>query len=541
MLFFVLLIFYVALPNIVNAENYAPTRRPFNYKAFEAKRHGYSVVNHRPIQRHIPFENICNAPIWPGYLRFPNVNTQLLTHTDAGVTWANWGFDNRSELVDPSVVTFGRSNVTVADISLISRLHGYSLKDFIANNKQDPLKYWIAKTSETLSSNDPELLEKLSTDSTLTATSASSALANDFKPYRRYNAYLASKPLDFKSQMIKPFTTITYQIGLFGGKVALGIELPVTYRVNKLEMIKKLTGEDNQVLSRDAGSISQGSNLQDYFFARYPLGYSDYYEDILSQKGLKSDKKATRFGIGDVCFFVNRKLDSDYFKLGVAGLGLVFPSATHPDRRDIWPAELGNGGFWEARVHGGFFWQSSEMINLSLAFQAKYRFSSSVERRVPRKISYDAVNTINNSIEAKTLPLGNNLKFADKSFTDELESKIPSFAYGPMQQVEYRKGTELTVRIGNVFDQAFFSKGYLDLGYEVFYKFSDSIAFRYDEGEYDTKTLMSNTDAWSQKATAGYCYRYSENLLLEAKTSYVLAGGNALREVSLSMSAQYSF
>lgn len=298
---------------LYSSEDKPFTRKPFNYKAFDARKKGHPMVIYRSPQEVVPSEYLKIIPSWPGYLRFPNPDNAGVFHVQAGGNWANWAYNSDRHLSDPSQVLFGVENPTLADLSLIARLHGYSLRDMpnpLPQAGSPPTdittSQWITRTAEEPLSSDPEL----AFFGTLPPnTTPGSALAASFRANRRYLTFLADKVFDFKSKMREPFLTLSYQALMFQGKVAVGIELPIIYRTQKIDMVKELSVVDNEILSRASKYSGVNSSLQpvdiqlqDSFFAKYPSGYKDCWTDILRQKDFSTDTKSTRFGIGDITF-----------------------------------------------------------------------------------------------------------------------------------------------------------------------------------------------------------------------------------------------
>ncbi len=546
------------------------SRRPFNYKAYEARQKGFPIVMYKPADSVVSLEDLKVTPAWPGFLRFPNRTDGGVIHAYAGCDWANWAFNSKADLADPSVLVVGDAPVTVADTSLIVKLHGESLDDYLDFSDKTSLDAkdtisWLSSTIDRASTVDAQVQDARTTlasyfpvgATTLpssgvpTYTESNQAFHNlqsltglttalDFRAYKRYLAFLAKKNFQFKSKMRQPIFTLTYQAALFENQVSIGIEVPVMVRFQEMEMNADLPIVEKQILAQNIVSPAINEKIQDQFFASYPGGLRDFYEKMLLSKGMISDHKSVRFGIGDMTFFMNRRVESPYWNQGVVGLGLTLPTATPPDRRFIWPAELGNGGFWEARLHSAMYWQYSRILNLHSFGGLRFRFSNSIPCRVAKFVSFDKSSGLA-STAAKELPLGESTIFVNKSFTREPESKISAFAADPIQFVEYRKGAEILLRVGNVFDQVIFNCGYLDLFYEFAFKFADSLAYRYNDGMYDISKVVDDSESWRHLVGFTYVYRWSDYIHLEAKAGYTFAGKRCLRDCHLSLGSQFRF
>ncbi len=511
------------------------TTKPFNYKALEAKKRGWPIVLYHPAESLETYENVSVAPTWPGYLRFPTREEQSKLYCSVGCNWANKAFNSTGDVVDPSVLFSGDRILTLSDISIIARMHGRSLTDHVPPAADNKSGAWIDRTTEAPAALDDELKE-------LQSVSANPGidLAAAFRAHRRALAYLADKKLVFNSKMREPFFTLSYQASLFDNKVSLGLEVPLMYRMQEVEMVNSFTQEDNAILQKESKFAKTQSYIQDNFFASYPGGYQEFYRELLRQKNLSSEQKIPgRIGIGDITFNISRRLDKNYWSLGLVGCGLTVPSATQPLKDYVWPNEVGNGGFFEVRPYAAFYWQSSRMLNPHFSGEIKYRFSNRVNRRVSKRITFDAVSKATN-IAAKDLPLGSNLIFVNNSFENEPESKCPAFAEKEAQ-VELKKGPGIIIRVGNIFDQAFTSSGYFDVYYQAVYKFSDSLDLKFNDASYDIMALKEKSESFSQEIHCTYVYRYLDTFNVEFKWNFAFAGRLALRTCGLSAAITTSF
>lgn len=533
--------------------------KPFNYKAFEARKRGQSLIIPKIAETISPIEYLKVVPVWPGYLRFPNPDNQAVAHFEAGFSWADYSFDERSELRDPTDLFFGKESPTIADISLISRLHKYSLRDWLAvgspaSGLEDDWS-WVA-FSKAVNSSDQQLVDFLSGSAAnlaggVPSVSQNTTIIQDLqnllssakgvKVYNRYLAYIADKVLTFKSKMRQPIFTFNYQVALLEHMVSAGFEVPVVYKTQEVNLISQFNEEENLVLSQKQQFGKTTANLGDEMFAKYPGGLKDFFESLLVEKSMNTDPKATKFGLGDITFFVNRRFEhEENWTLGLVGLGVTIPSATESSKKTLWPVHLASGGFWSTRLHGAMYWKYSKLLNPHIFAHAVYFFPGSVERRVSALINYDSQSRVASTV-ARNIPLGSDFSYDRKSFSNEPESAISALAEAPTQFVEYRRGPEVKLRIGNVFNEAFIRDGYLDVFGEIGFRFSDSRAHKTDNGLYDLAALVQNSDGWSAKLGAAYVYHWRDYLGLELKGTSVLAGRKVLREHNISGAMQVRF
>lgn len=552
---------------------YAPVteHRPFNYKAFLAKKRGVPIIEHRPEKTIYSYQTLKALPVWPGYLRFPD-DVDLI-HAQCGYRWANWAYNNQSSLSDPSALMFdGKNEVQLQDVSLIARLHKRTLDAVQANpsaasylEKSINLNLSSVTNLNSLFQDLYSISDKASSAPQINPTSINGInnlsdqvgqqiqAGYNFNANNTFLAYLADHKFIFKSHSRTPFLTLSYAKTFFGQKVALSIEVPILRQVNTIRMIGQLSTVDINVLSlRQLPYIGASDPLGDKFFEQYPGGWSQFYNQLLTEKGFTTDEVTRRFGIGDISFFLNRRLESDYFAFGIAGMGLTVPSSTKDSEQHLWPAKLGNDGFWEARAHVAMFWREGLFFNPHLMLEGRFRFSTASDRRVSLLVTHNPNNIGLNTTNAADLPLGQGLMFNDTtkivntitynppSFLNETESKHAAMAAN-IQQIEYRKGAELRMRTGAVFDQVFLDRGYIDAFYQFTYKCGDSLTHNSLQNSYDYHNVVHNTQGWEHLLGLAYVFRWQENWQFEGMWNYVFAGHNTLRNVQFSLAGQYKF
>lgn len=533
--------------------------KPFNYRAFEARKKGHSIVIPKAVEAMTIVEPLKNLPSWPGYLRIPNPERQSIAYSEIKFSWASRCFNERSELKDISALQFGTDRPQLQDISLIARLHNNSLRDWLSSGKPPKtitpvspnLWSWITRNTSTTSSSNPEIAEF--TGSPL--ASVGSLLAQKFLAYDRYLTFLAEKELMFKSKLREPAFTFNYQTSFFENMLTVGIEVPIVYKSQEVNMIAENTVTEKTILNGAGTNTTTGNiatnaapfpkaeqALQDFFFSQYS-SFKDFYSNLLLEKNLSSDPKTTRFGIGDISFIVNRRICSDYWTLGLAGFALTLNTAGKSSKRSVWPVELGNGGFFEGRIHGAFYFKQSSLVNPHVFGELRFCFPSKIEKRASVLISYDKLAQTS-TIEAQDIPLGQNLIFDKNSFKNEPESTVPAFAAvmpNYENEIEYRQGATLDLRFGNVFEELLIKNGSLDIFCQAQYKFKDSFPVKDGSSLFDLESIVKNTQRWSVSFGSAYTYQWYDNVALELKAQTILFGKNVLRKHSIGLAMQLQF
>ncbi|MFC1854459.1 hypothetical protein ACFLY6_01160 [Candidatus Dependentiae bacterium] len=223
-----------------------------------------------------------------------------------------------------------------------------------------------------------------------------------------------------------------------------------------------------------------------------------------------------------------------FWCFGVVGIGVSMPTSSAPDRRYVWPAELGDEGFWSARAHFGCYWRYWRLFNPHIFVSGQFRFATPVDRRVS-EIIYGRDD----------MSVPRDLPFVDSeaTFTEqctENESNIPAFAQG-VHRIEYRKGQQINIRAGNIMDKIFLHDAYLDIFYEFMGKFEDKLGFTYEEAVLDGAKLMRWTDQVAHRVGITYAYQHSDLMRLEVGASHVFAGQNVLRTFDVKAGMQFNF
>lgn len=170
-----------------------------------------------------------------------------------------------------------------------------------------------------------------------------------------------------------------FEIGryIINRDVAVGVNVPVVYNKHKLRITPEVdrikTGEQQLFTQVDGPSVLR---------------------DLMLGKGM-SQFGGSAMGMGDVSFYANYQINSVHFDKLVFGVRGVAPTAKKPANHKLWAPELGNGGFFEAGAFSSVLMNYQKYLNPFVMVDVNFCAPAHVDRRVPKKIAFDAVPAIN--------------------------------------------------------------------------------------------------------------------------------------------------
>lgn len=466
-----------------------------NDRAFNVQVHKPKVIQ---TVKHAPLEIIKKLPGWPAYGRFPSSDDKV--HGDLSLSWASWFYTSDSSIQDATSARMGDEGVKLKDILILSRLMVDDQLTLAGGSSQEG---WVNAAGGAVGG----------------------VAQGSFSTHYLYK--LANYVMPFDGWSRKITLNLNYARMVFDQSYALSLNLPVVFGVNKAEMTRELTRSE----ALDDLASSAGGTV---FFERYPDGLSDFYREILDEKEFDRDPRNFALGVGDLSVVLNKRLESDHFDFGIVGVGVTAPTAREADRRYVWPVEMGNGGFWEAQAHLGFYTRYWRLFNPHVFVDGRFRLLMGVDRRV----SQVALHNTNDEL-SRAFPLVDDAYVLTQNIAKN-ESNIPALAQ-QVNRIAFRKGPQVTVRVGSVADDIFLTGASLDIFYELMVKGEDRAGFNYADDSYDALSVMKNTAQNSHKLGFVYAYQYDDKIRLEAGFGHHFAGQSVLRDFEASAAMQFNF
>jgi hypothetical protein len=391
---------------------------------------------------------------------------------------------------------------------------------------------------------DTLLVSKLASEGKLTSAQAGLNSAASVQKFH-YLSILADQNIEFDASQQTFGGAFHYARSYCKGNVSVGFNIPIVGKTNKLD-VKDMSDANRTKLTNvqdgknpDGTAISGGPTIAQIqaadkflFFKQYPEGFESFIDAILAAKNMHIHHKDTQIGFGDVSGYVNVEMPSSYFDRFVTGFSLQLPTARERDFGNLWDQELGNGGFVEASTFGSVLWQRSDWLNPHVNAKVTYAFAAKVNRRVPTTESKEA--TLRNLVLGQESGLLPSVDFS------ELDSSARGFA-DQVRKIKIRPGPELFARIGNVFENFIFSRGCLDIFYDLKIKGRDYLARRRNDDPDNGSVLNLNSWSVAHNGGARFSYQFNEQYRCGFGGSYIFAGRNTPKTLALDATLNIEF
>lgn len=375
----------------------------------------------------------------------------------------------------------------------------------------------------------------------------------------KYLSLLANQQINFLGKDEKWSFNFDFSRYLWNKRFALGVQVPLVYEKHRLRANLALpkpadltkASVDNSIYGLvDAGG---GAGSPNDFMRLYGQDTNKFIQDILNAKGM-SQLGGSSMGLGDITVFGHGVFNAPYFDSMLGGVKLVIPTAQKASATKLWAPELGNGGFFQ----GGLFWSMvlahRRCVNPHLFAEATGTLlRAHVKRRVPRTVS--ASNTDTGTATAQTLSaiasnaslgsvsdpiaFGDRIQLTKNASVTLAESARPGLSDNVTEFTMY-KGPELNLRVGNIFREFIVRRGFLDVFYDVRFKFQDWVG-GVARDVLNIDVYRDNTQQIAHKAGFEYSYQSDIGTRLRGSLSYVFAGKNTPKALEAGLTLYHSF
>lgn len=470
----------------------------------------------------------------------------------AGFCNADWAYADNKRTVSLGELVYGKAP-TIQDFSLIARLARKSSAqngttwgaqpDGINTTGFGVKKYLVGDTS--LGANSVGLEDALfqsstnsaSTSSSITKLNTSISDAINVKIWDHYLNRIADQQLEFKSNTKQINFNASFAKNFFSNLYNIVFTVPVVFRSNKVEMLTDFPA--SKITELNGADVVAVSN----FFAKYPAGLQDFFKSFLKAQNIDQDSRSSQFGVGDISLHINRKMNIRELDLrGVVGLGVTAPTSVKVNNKQLWPAILGNGGFWELSAHIAGYTSLSSFANPHFFAQVCFPIPAKVEMRTAKIVTRQGSPFFTTDNErANNFAFGNEFVFSNQFNWSEKESTIPLLAREPLQTIDVNKGISVTMEVGTLLKDVVSKDFSIDLSYKFVYKAADSAGFRSRDANYDTPSLFANTTQEMHRIAGTLCYRYKKDLQFEATLGQVVLGRNVPRAMDVGFVGHMSF
>ena len=424
---------------------------------------------------------IYKVPTWPFESTF--LEEKDLLNVDAYYKHASSAFSSAGHNQDISKLAFGETTMYIRDILLASKL--------VENSKVTDVTY--------LAHSNPGSLTTVA-----------------LKDAQNYLSTVAAQRISFDADFDEIKTSFGYIRRFKNKNISLGIQVPVVYRKQHLKLKYDLNS-----------AVKSKMEASEAFSNRYGDRFEDFFKDILAKKNSSFNKTDAEQGIGDFISFINWEIKSGYCERLVTGLKLIFPTAKGWDMHKLWDPPLGNGGFTELSAFGSLLLSRHNLFNPHVFTQLTYSFPANVNRRVPKRKQYTASTSgaSENKAMGDLLAMGEDVRSQANGTFDELDTIFRGFST-ETKQLRIRKGAEVYLRLGNMFEKFIFKKGFGDLYYDIRAKGRDYIGRKTVADLFNASILTDNTFEIEHRAGFTFTYQFDANVRAKLGFLYTFAGRN---------------
>ncbi|MFA6263879.1 MAG: hypothetical protein WCW33_05705 [Candidatus Babeliales bacterium] len=485
------------------------------------------------------YADLYKSPTWPTSALFFEKRTLLNINLDYKYACDCYGPNYAGSKSNITKLAFGTEPIRVQDVLLASKLV-----------QQRPRKLVL---------NDP--------------------LEGPYYAHNEYLYYLANEIINLKGRSEEYGMSFDFSRYIISKNVAIGFEIPVLYKRNRLRMHSKLsnfaikpiyppdtTGDitngafgpiSKEVVATDA--TTQDLAAANVFLRRYGADPVRFVRDMLDAKGMYELGGSTE-GIGDVAIFINGQMNSANYDKLVVGLRALFPTGKKAAMHKLWAPDLGNGGFSEIAGFGSVLFSYAKYLNPHIWANVSFSLPAHVNRRVPRRINLPEIavdNTVYghhvsevNGELATEIAFGDRMSRAQSDGTeitspstaaaiDDYDSSVRNFG-DKATSVRITKGTEFKFRVGNMFERFMLPRAFLDMFYDFRGKLKDT-ATGLTADQYDVDSLVKETVQLEHRIGLDWSYQADLGSRVHLGLLYTFAGRNVPKTFELSGTYNYAF
>jgi len=308
--------------------------------------------------------------------------------------------------------------------------------------------------------------------------------------------------------------------------ISLGLELPFHIRKHNL----KLTTTSCSLM-----------RYNEAFQAKYGDCFKEFVKDILCNKNSVLTEGDTEAGIGDISVFVNFELKSRHFERMLLGAKVLFPTAKERNVHKLWDPELGNGGFTELTAFGAILFATNAYFNPHAFVQVVYCLPADATRRISSWKQYTepaggAIHELGNLLAmgelVRTIPGTTDFTMLDATFR-RFSTET--------QRVRMRKGAEINLRVGNMFEKFISDRGFFDIFYDIRLKDRDYINTRNLDCSFYPEILKQNTYQVEHRFGANFSYQFDNHVRAMLGGMYSFAGHNVPKTIEFNGALSVEF
>lgn len=350
-----------------------------------------------------------------------------------------------------------------------------------------------------------------------------------------YLGYLAADRINFQSERRRIDLDLSLTKFFFQHRLGIGIFVPLVQAHNILNLslddsIEEFTKNHGSIDSLSAEVLRYGGKdelLQDFFKAK---GYTSF--------GGKST------GIGDVQIYGQVYFNAKPLDQAMVGARVVLPTSPYAATDALWGPERGNGGFAQAGLFFRAAGHHNRFFNPHIFSEILYCLPSYVNKHVPKRVVITQGMT-QQDLDDAGVALGHRLDPIAKTGLNPGALVYQGFdgiyqMGNGVTRIKTAKGLAYSLRAGNIFEQVFFRRSFLDLFYQLTLSARNNV-YEPAAPDYNMTAYILNTNVVEHRVGGEWRWQVDQVLNLTLGLEQVLWGKNTRQDSRVYAGLSYGF
>lgn len=346
-----------------------------------------------------------------------------------------------------------------------------------------------------------------------------------------YLGYLADKNILFNGQRERIEAGFNVARYFFEHRIGLGLFVPVVQDKRNLGL--DLISSIEDVTKTNAAFPN---NLQ-AFNRRYGNSSQAFLADAFKAKGMNSFG-GTSTGLGDVQLYAQAKISTKYLDRVLFNARVIIPTAPQASTDKLWAPERGNGGFYQTGLSFSAVGHYNRYFNPHYFVEGLYSLPAVVPQRVPAKVAIANLAT-SEQLGAAT-PLGYRLDLVGAGLSYNGFDVVFRNLGDKVSKLKLAKGLAFDMHIGNVFEQVFVRRGFLDVFYNFKIKARDR-ALGLPLSDFNLEQYERNSDQLEHRLGGEWRWQVNQAATLRLGIEQVVRGKNIAQDTQVSAGINYGF
>ena len=347
-----------------------------------------------------------------------------------------------------------------------------------------------------------------------------------------YLGYLADKNIIFNGQRERIEAGFNLARYFFQHRIGLGLFVPVVQDKRDLSLDLMSSIEDVTKASM-VGAVFPDNLVA--FNRRYGNSSQAFLADAFKAKGINSFG-GTSTGLGDVQLYTQVKMSTKYLDRILFNARVIIPTAPQASTEKLWAPDRGNGGFYQTGLSFSAVGHYNRYFNPHYFIEGLYSLPAVVPQRVPVKMNI-ITGATSLQLGAAT-PLGYRL---DNAVSDYNGFDVAFRNLGDtVSKLKLAKGLAFDMHIGNVFEQVFVRRAFLDVFYNFKIKARDR-AYGLPLSDFNIEQYEHNSDQLEHRLGGEWRWQVNQAATLRLGIEQVVRGKNIAQDTQVSAGINYGF